>query len=366
MSQQNVERADARCHQAAESILRQQGAVALALVELEFARQPELAQRFGPAGKEKSLRDARYHIAYLAEAVRWDSRALFSDYVAWARVLLDKRGVGVREFSAHLRCLRDVLEVKLPAVARAPVLRVVDHGLCALRRGPADVPSLIELDSRHAPLAGQYLDALLRGDRAAASRMVLAAVREGAPLDQLYRDVLQCAQYEVGRLWQRNQISVAQEHDCTAATQLIMSQLNPALFCADKHGGRFVGLCVAGDLHEIGARMISDAFEMAGWHTYYLGSNVPTADVVRALVAQRADVVGISATITYHLPAVDELVRLVRACRECQHVKVLLGGYPFNIEPTLARRLGADGHARDVRGALELAERLANSGSSSR
>lgn len=364
MSQEDVVRPDARCQQAAASILAQQAALALALVELEFARQPELDRRFGPAGKAKSLRDANSHLAYLAESVRWDSPALFENYVTWARVMLEKRGVGPRELGAHLRCMRDVLEVKLPVGAVPIVLRMLDHGLVELRRGPDDVPTFIDLEQRNGVLAAQYLDALLRGDRRSASRLVLTAAGDATPLDQLYHDVFQRAQFEVGRLWQRNQISVAQEHYCTAATQLIMSQLYSELFRTEKHGCTFVGMCVAGDLHELGVRMVSDAFEMAGWQTYYLGSNVPTSDVVRTLLAQRADVLGISATLTYHLPVVDELVRLVRASPDCRDVKVLVGGYPFNVDPTLARKLGADGNARDVQAALELAQRLTHQQSS--
>ena len=63
---------------------------------------------------------------------------------------------------------------------------------------------------------------------------------------------------------------MAQEHYCTAATQLIMSQLYPYIFTTGKNGRVLVGTCVSGDLHEIGVRMVSDFFEMEGWDTFYL------------------------------------------------------------------------------------------------
>lgn len=40
-------------------------------------------------------------------------------------------------------------------------------------------------------------------------------------------------------------------------------------------------------------------------------------------------------------------------------VKVLVGGYPFNVDLDLWRRIGADGCARDAAEAIELAKRLA-------
>jgi methanogenic corrinoid protein MtbC1 len=97
-----------------------------------------------------------------------------------------------------------------------------------------------------------YLDALLAGDRLAAGRIILQAAEQGAAIKDIYLGVFQRSQRELGRLWQTNQISVAQEHYCTAATQLIMSQFYPAIFAVAKKGPRLVATCVGGELHELG------------------------------------------------------------------------------------------------------------------
>ncbi|HEY5309978.1 MAG TPA: cobalamin B12-binding domain-containing protein, partial [Casimicrobiaceae bacterium] len=52
---------------------------------------------------------------------------------------------------------------------------------------------------------------------------------------------------------------------------------------------------VSGDLHELGARMVADFFEMEGWDSYYTGANTPTGGVVQAIVERRPDVLAISA-----------------------------------------------------------------------
>jgi methanogenic corrinoid protein MtbC1 len=137
-----------------------------------------------------------------------------------------------------------------------------------------------------------------------------------------------------------------------------MSQLYPQIFSTKKGAGTLVATCVAGELHEIGMRMVADFFEMDGWDTYYLGANTPTESVIRALVDRRAQVLGISATITYHVRDVEALVRAVRAAAACRNVKILVGGYPFNMAPGLWQKIGADGFARDAQGAIELAGRL--------
>lgn len=73
----------------------------------------------------------------------------------------------------------------------------------------------------------------------------------GTPVKEIHLHVFQPAQYEVGRLWQMNRITVAQEHYCTAATQLIMSQLYPHIFASVKNGCTLGATCVGGDLHEV-------------------------------------------------------------------------------------------------------------------
>ena len=223
-----------------------------------------------------------------------------------------------------------------------------------------DVPGFITDGTPLAALAREYLQALLRGERHIAGKLILDAAQQGIPVRDLYLQVFQRTQYEIGSLWQANRVSVAQEHYCTAATQLIMSQLYPYIFSGEKTRGSLVATCVSGDLHEIGVRMLSDFFEMDGWYTYYLGANMPMVAVIQAVIQRQADALAISATITYHVRAVESLIAAIRGTPECGGVKILVGGYPFKIAPDLWKTIGADGSAPDAQEAILLANRLTN------
>src|SRR3954464_10750207 len=63
-------------------------------------------------------------------------------------------------------------------------------------------------------LSRQYVDVLRNADRQAAIDLVLRAADEHS-VEDIYTGLLQEAQYEVGRLWEANEISVAQEHYST-------------------------------------------------------------------------------------------------------------------------------------------------------
>jgi methanogenic corrinoid protein MtbC1 len=338
-----------------EAIRAQRDVIAERVVARQYALKPERWQRYGKLGREKSVRDVGYHLSYLAEAITGADPLLFVEYVRWAKVLFANLGLGEDVLVTTLKCMGDALEESLPSEMMGIVRATLQAGLQHARAAPGSVSSFLTGDHALTVLAQRYLDALLQGERHVANDMILDAVEQGTPVRDIYLYVFQPAQREVGRLWQTNQISVAQEHYCTAATQLIMSQLYPRIFVTQKIGRTLVATCVGGELHEIGIRMVADFFEMEGWDTYYVGANTPTPGILRTLEERKADVLAISATMTFHIRAVAQLIVEVRACESCTGVHILVGGYPFNVSPNLWRQVEADGYAGDAQQAVQVA-----------
>lgn len=342
--------------QIGERLVAQQAELASALVARQCIRQPYLAGRLGPTGRQAAVEDVGGHLAFLAQAVTAGRPELFGDHMAWAKVMLAQRGVPVADLAGRLRLLRELLAEALPAEAAAFATDVVDKGLANFVQMPLEVPSFLDPTAPLAELASDHLALLLRAERAVASQRILAAVAAGTPLRLIYLEVFQRTQREIGRLWQMNRISVAQEHYCTAATQMIISQLYPHIFSGSTHRvGTLVATGVAGDLHEIGVRMLADLFELDGWHACYLGGNTPTDAVLQTVAQQRAQVLAVSATLSLHLPAVQALIERLRADGRFSAVRVLVGGYPFNLVPGLWQQVGADGHAATAEAAITLA-----------
>jgi MerR family transcriptional regulator, light-induced transcriptional regulator len=212
------------------------------------------------------------------------------------------------------------------------------------------------------PLAQEYLELVLAGRRQQASRLILEAVEAGTSVREVYLDVFQPVLREVGRLWEAKQVSIAQEHLCSAVTQLIMSQLYPRVFSAERRGWVMVATCLGGELHEIGVRMVADFFEMAGWDSYYLGANTPEDAVVDEVRRVGAHLLCVSITIPSHLPSAERLIQRVRREPGLERSKVLVGGAPFLSEPDLWRAIGADGTAFDADGAVATGTRLVQGG----
>jgi methylmalonyl-CoA mutase cobalamin-binding domain/chain len=341
-----------------QSFRQQIGELAELIVANQYLRQPEIWKPYGHPGRGKSVRDVGYHLGYLAEALETEAPALFSEYLAWAKVLFTGLKFPEQVLPTTLECTREVLAEQLTGELRARALEILDLGLESLKTAPLTIPGFIAGDTPLDSLAREYLEALLRGDRQTASRLVLESVQTGVGIQSLYTQVFQRSQREIGRLWQTNQISVAQEHFCTAATQMIMSQLYPYIFTGERRNRRMVMACVGGELHEIGARMVADFFEMDGWDTYFLGANMPPESIVRIVAERQADLLALSTTMTFHVSHVTEIIAALRASGASPRTRVLVGGYPFNLSPDLWVRVGADGYAPDAETAILEAERM--------
>ena len=163
-------------------------------------------------------------------------------------------------------------------------------------------------------LTRRYLAAQLAADRREALRLVVdEGVKRGIQVPQLLLDVIRPAQQEIGRLWQSNQISIADEHVATAISQLALAQLYPH---AERHAvtnRRILIACVEGELHDMGARMAADLLDLDGHDVIFLGASTPTDHLVSKVAAERPDLVVLSITMTFHVGALQDAVARLRA-----------------------------------------------------
>jgi methanogenic corrinoid protein MtbC1 len=200
-----------------------------------------------------------------------------------------------------------------------------------------------------------YFEALRAGDRRAALTTARGALHSGLDIRDLYMEVLQPAMHEVGRMWETNQFTVAQEHLATAITQSVMAQLYATVVSRPAIGRTMVATCIGGELHELGIRMVADFFEMEGWDVAYLGANMPAEDLVRLLEGNRAHLLAISVTLGGHVTQARDLIASVRTSRVGKQIRIMVGGQPFNRAPDTARAIGADFTARNAREAVRAA-----------
>ncbi|NJK88053.1 MAG: hypothetical protein HC923_00770, partial [Myxococcales bacterium] len=146
----------------------------------------------------------------------------------------------------------------------------------------------------------------MSGDRRRAVALVIEAQRRGVPLVDLYVEVLLASQAHVGRLWQADEATIAEEHAVTAATELAMGQLFVAATRAPSLGVLVIAGGIAGDLHDLGVRAAADLLDIAGFDVIFIGTDIPPADFARAAEDYEALVVLIGATRASNLDRVRD------------------------------------------------------------
>jgi MerR family transcriptional regulator, light-induced transcriptional regulator len=212
------------------------------------------------------------------------------------------------------------------------------------------------------PLAREYLDLLLSGKREEASGLVHKAVEKGKGVGEIYKTVFERTLKEIGLMWMQNRVDVAMEHYFSASTQLIMSQLYPYITQAsrEKRDAVCLTIAVCGEFHDIGARMVADFMEMDGWKTFFLGNNLCTEDIVKAALDHKPDLLALSATMFFNVESIARAIRALRGVDALGNPVILAGGRPFNLDPELWKKVGADGSAPGAEEAVKLADRLVN------
>jgi len=328
------------------------------ITELHFSHHPELEKKYGDKGRQKCYEDAVYHISYLEQSVRVSSSDLFYNYLDWARTMLKERGIPERDLVENITFLKEAIHQKLPDKDAKKLFAFIDIGLESLQSHPSRNKTFLKPGEPLVEEARTYLDLLLSGERKKAASLIEELVEKGQSIKEIYEHIFQKTQYEVGALWQNNKISVAHEHYCTAATQLIMSSLYPRIFSMVKNGKKLVACSVADELHEIGIRMVSDFFEIEGWDTHYLGANMPDEHLILFLKEEKPDILAISVTLPLYIERAAKLIEKVREDKRTGNIKIMVGGYPFRIVPDLWKKIGADASSGSAKEAIEIADKL--------
>jgi methanogenic corrinoid protein MtbC1 len=339
-------------------VRQRQGVLASRVADAWAHAHPGWFEALDAHARQMLLEDAENHLAQLAVAIAFDAPEEFGAYLRWAAGVLATRGVG--------RCNMDEV-VDLIESALAPDLTdeerrvLAPHFVSARRALAAPAPSGPAAVEDGWTLAQRvFLQALLGGHRQAALAVVEGLLREGRPIEDLYLRLVQDSLHQVGRLWETNAISVADEHMATALAQYVVGRLYTRLPPAVVSRGRMVLAGVAGELHQVGANIVADLLEADGWVMRFLGTNVPHSGIVASATAHEAAVVGISATMLVNLPRVADIVRDLKALPKPP--VIVVGGAAFQAAPRAWRETGADLFAADARLARQELRQLSAGG----
>ena len=144
----------------------------------------------------------------------------------------------------------------------------------------------------------------------------------------------------IGEGWESGAISIAEEHAASAVLKEFLLQGNRP-FAESANAPCLVVTTPAGQLHELGAVLVTSMARRAGWSGAYMGPSLPAEEIARAAVRGEATAVAIS--IVYpaddsRLP--DELRNLRRFLPD--EISILTGGRAVDAYRSVLDEIGAE------------------------
>lgn len=187
------------------------------------------------------------------------------------------------------------------------------------RMRASSTPKLQEL-APHSSLLDELISRLDPLDKSRFELQLNAAIAV-IPFEEAVQRILLPLQRRVGELWHEGRVNIAVEHYVTKVIQqklfAVMNQLP-----ANEFGPRVVIACPTGEYHEIGAQAVTYLAASRGCHVYYLGPNLPLADLETLCERVHPDLILLSLTETKSDKETDHLLHGLRTLSERWHVAV--------------------------------------------
>jgi len=195
-------------------------------------------------------------------------------------------------------------------------------------------------------------EGIISGDVGVVESEVNKALNEGAEPRDILVNGLIGGMGIVGERFKAGDMFLPEVLMCASAMHKGLNIVKPLLAkSGQKAMGRVVMGTVAGDIHDIGKRIVSLLLEGGGFEVTDLGVNVPDESFAQAVEEYNPDVLGMSALLTTTMPNMGKVIELLKEKRLRDKVKIIVGG--ASVTEQFAESIGADGYASEAVSALE-------------
>ena len=269
---------------------------------------------------------------------------------------------------------------RLLSVSEATVKRWADDGVLAsektvgghrrfgiesiaqLRReknlpGGAAVAKAVKKRAKPLPSPDHFLRLILAGDELEASATLVDAYLAHHSLDSIFETTVTRAMHQLGDLWLKGSVTIADEHLATRVVLTALQKLRGVMAPHEPNGLKAICCASEGELHELAVHLVTLILESKGWNVINLGANTPLFSLQEMVSRQRPELICISARAIADLDrATTEFTQLRRVANKLE-AKIVLGGEAFR-NPNMRVRFPADFFPADFPALSRLAVKL--------
>jgi methanogenic corrinoid protein MtbC1 len=300
----------------------------------------------------------RNHIDFMATVFQFNSFEMLAKTIPWVYRSYRAHGFSFDYFPLELATWKKAVEKHLPPAA-VPEINAIYDWMLKNHDTMIELSALVSAEEKAYPeLAderrnfGAYL---LAADFHAGIKLAESILARENGQEALYLGLIQPVMYEIGRLWEQDKISTAEEHLATSIVGRILAGLYARIPITPAGRGKAVVTCAPNEFHELGGRMLADMLEAAGWDILFLGANTPAEELLKLLRKNNPRFLAISLTMPFSIDKVAAIISSLRSTPDLMHIKVLVGGSAFNADHQLWWKIGADAWAEDPQSAIRQA-----------
>jgi methanogenic corrinoid protein MtbC1 len=291
----------------------------------------------------------QHHAQLVLAALQLSSFDLLIRTVPWLYRTYHSRGFSFDIFPLALQSWKKALREKAETGDIQPILALYDflgeHHELLIQRSRCKELLGFSLPPESDGIQQIFTTLLLNGDYNGCFRVAEQMITSTDELRSFYEHVLRHALYTVGTLWERNELTVAEEHQATAVVGRITSHLYARFVGVPQSKGTAIVTAAPNEFHEVGARMVADVLEFDGWDVTFLGANFPVEGLLELLRRYQPFLLALSVATPFNLDRSRELIAAIRSQPEFSSLKILVGGLAFSIVPHLWQEFDADGYA---------------------
>jgi len=329
-------------------------------VNSELGGRADLQKLIGHNPLQMMEMNHLHHAQFMLTVFRLNAYDLLARTVPWVYRAYHARGFSYDYFPVELRAWKKAL---LDNAAGAEIWQIhavydwmISHHQEMIELSGSGDTLGFSLPDETDEMQQIFTALLLHGDHKGCLKLVEQSVTTPDELRHFYEHVVKHALYTVGSLWERNEISVAEEHLATAIVARVTSHLYGRFVGTPQTRGRAVVSAAPNEYHEVGARMVADMLELDGWDVTYLGANIPVEELLKLLRQKQPFLLALSVATAFNLENARDTIAAVRGVPEFSTMRILAGGLAFSSVPRLGREFGADGYAATLADAILLCD----------
>jgi MerR family transcriptional regulator, light-induced transcriptional regulator len=270
-------------------------------VDEALASEPDIHELIGHNPLQVMHENHGHHAQFMATVFGVGSYELLAKTVPWVYRAYRGHRFSYDYFPRELRAWMAAIRHRIDDVSMDAALTVyqwmIDAHDTMIALSRSELPFEMPVDEQWLETRNAFQNALLNGEYPRCLDIARKAVADPDRLESFYLLIIQPALYEIGMLWERGDISVANEHIASAIVARIMAALRASLPLLPLDKGRAVVSASSNEFHEIGAWMVSDILEQDGWDVRYVGANIPREDLLDLLCQFRPRFLALSVTM---------------------------------------------------------------------